>query len=65
VRSDADGAATVKSVAFLGPISRVYVELADGSVLHAQMPTAQAQRFGLGTPVSVGVEQTQVLVVPG
>jgi putative spermidine/putrescine transport system ATP-binding protein len=59
------GSARVKSVAFLGPISRVYVELPDGSVIHAQLPTAQAQRFAPGAPVDVGIEQTQVLVIPG
>ncbi|MCP9274677.1 ABC transporter ATP-binding protein [Mycolicibacterium arenosum] len=61
----ASGEATVKSIAFLGAISRVYVELADGAVIHAQMSTAQAQHFAPGAPVSVGVEQTRVLVVPG
>ena len=30
VTADESGAATVRSVAFLGPISRVYVELAPG-----------------------------------
>ena len=64
VTADAEGAATVKSVAFLGPTSRVYVELPDGSVVDAQMTTAQAQGFRPGVPVTVGVEQTRVLVVP-
>jgi putative spermidine/putrescine transport system ATP-binding protein len=59
------GSARVKSVAFLGPISRVYVELPDGSVIHAQLPTSQAQRFAPGAPVDVGIEQTQVLVISG
>ena len=65
VAADEVGSATVKSVAFLGAISRVYVELADGSVLHAQMATAQAQHFAPGVPVAVGVDQTRILVVPG
>jgi putative spermidine/putrescine transport system ATP-binding protein len=64
VTADDAGGATVKSVAFLGPTSRVYVELPDGSVVHAQMPTAAALGFGPGVPVAVGVEQTRGLVVP-
>ncbi|UNB52419.1 ABC transporter ATP-binding protein [Mycolicibacterium sp. YH-1] len=63
VSADASGVATIKSVAFLGPISRVYVELPDGVVVNAQMPTAQAQEFRAGDPVALGVEQTRVLVV--
>jgi putative spermidine/putrescine transport system ATP-binding protein len=63
VSADASGVATIKSVAFLGPISRVYVELPDGVVVNAQMPTSQAQEFRAGDPVALGVEQTRVLVV--
>jgi putative spermidine/putrescine transport system ATP-binding protein len=61
--SGSTGAATVKSVAFLGPISRVYVQMPDGVVVNAQMPTSQAQEFRAGDPVTLGVEQTRVLVV--
>jgi len=64
VTADAAGGSVVKSVAFLGPVSRVYVELIDGSVVDAQMTTAQAQGFRTGVPVTVGVEPTRVLVVP-
>lgn len=63
VSADTSGVATIKSVAFLGPISRVYVELPDGVVVNAQMPTSQAQEFRAGDPVALGVEQTRVLVV--
>jgi putative spermidine/putrescine transport system ATP-binding protein len=63
VTADADGTSVVKSVAFLGAVSRVYVEVPDGSVIDAQMSTAAARDFGPGTPVNVGVEQTRVLVV--
>lgn len=59
----ADGAATVSSVAFLGPISRVYCTLADGSVVGAQMSSSQARTFAPGQSVSVGVEPAGVLVV--
>lgn len=64
VTADESGAATVRSVAFLGPISRVYVELSDGAVVHAQLSSSQAREFGPGQRVSVGVQPTDVLVVP-
>jgi putative spermidine/putrescine transport system ATP-binding protein len=64
VTADAAGTSTVKSVAFLGPISRVYVALADGAVIDAQLSSAQARVFEPGAAVTVGVEQTRVLVVP-
>jgi putative spermidine/putrescine transport system ATP-binding protein len=65
VSSDPAGTSTVSSVAFLGPISRVYCTLQDGSVISAQMASAQARGFAPGAPVSVGVEPTGVLVVEG
>ncbi len=65
VTADPAGTSTVKSVAFLGPISRVYVALADGAVIDAQLSSAQARVFEPGAAVTVGVEQTRVLVVPG
>jgi putative spermidine/putrescine transport system ATP-binding protein len=59
----ADGAGTVKSVAFLGPISRVYVDLADGTELMAQLPSSEAG-FAPGDRVEPKVAPTPVLVVP-
>ena len=64
VTADETGAATIKSVAFLGPISRVYVELSDGAVVNAQLSSAQAREFVPGQRVAVGVQRTDVLVVP-
>jgi putative spermidine/putrescine transport system ATP-binding protein len=64
VTPDAVGAATVKSVAFLGPISRVYVELLDGAVLNAQLSSTAARALTVGQRVTVGVLPTPVLVVP-
>ena len=64
VTADPAGTATVSSVAFLGPISRVYCTLPDGSVIGAQMASAQARVFTPGDSVTVGVEPTGVLVVP-
>ncbi|MFN3005534.1 ABC transporter ATP-binding protein [Mycolicibacterium wolinskyi] len=63
VRADPAGAATVASVAFLGPISRVYVTLPDGSVIHAQLTSGQARTFEAGAAVSVGIDPVPVLVV--
>jgi putative spermidine/putrescine transport system ATP-binding protein len=63
VTADESGAATVRSVAFLGPISRVYVELADGAVVHAQLSSSEAREFSPGQRVAVGVQPTDVLVV--
>ena len=58
------GAATVRSVAFLGPISRVYVELPGGAVVNAQLNSSRAREFAPGQRVAVGVSATEVLVVP-
>jgi putative spermidine/putrescine transport system ATP-binding protein len=63
--ADPAGTSTISSVAFLGPISRVYAALADGSVISAQMASSQAKAFSPGDPVTVGVEPTGVLVVKG
>ena len=57
------GSASVASVAFLGPISRVHVTLADGTVVGAQMASSAARAFSPGDRVTVGVEPTGVLVI--
>lgn len=63
VRRDPRGRAVVASVAFLGPISRVYLTLPDDSVIHAQLPSSQARTFEPGDPVTVGLEPAPVLVI--
>ena len=63
VTIDPVGTSTVRSVAFLGPISRVYVALADGAVIDAQMASSSAKVFAPGASVTVGVEPGGVLVV--
>jgi putative spermidine/putrescine transport system ATP-binding protein len=63
VTADPDGEALVSSVAFLGPILRVYVALPDGQVLHAQVTSSAAEAFSPGDPVSVGVQPAPVLVI--
>lgn len=64
VTADPAGAVAVNSVAFLGPISRVYLRLPDGPVVSAQMASSAARAFAPGDAVTVGVESTGVLVVP-
>jgi putative spermidine/putrescine transport system ATP-binding protein len=58
-----DGTGTVVSVGFLGPISRVYVDLPDGLSMMAQLPSSQATKLAVGDRVRVGVEDTPVLVI--
>src|SRR4051812_19146697 len=64
VTADPAGTSTVSSVAFLGPISRVYCALSDGTVVSAQMASSAARTFSPGASVQVGVEPGGVLVVP-
>ncbi len=63
VSADPAGSASVTSVAFLGPTSRVHVTLADGTAVDAQMASSAARAFAPGDRVSVGIEPTGVLVV--
>jgi len=64
VTADPAGTSTVSSVAFLGPISRVYCALSDGTVVSAQMASSAARTFSPGASVQVSVEPGGVLVVP-
>ena len=63
VDADPSGTASVTSVAFLGPISRVHLTLADGTAVGAQMASSAARAFAPGDRVTVGVEPSGVLVV--
>ena len=65
VTADPAGTSTVSSVAFLGPISRLFVAMPDGSVISAQTAGSAARAFAPGDPVIVGMEPGGVLVVPG
>jgi putative spermidine/putrescine transport system ATP-binding protein len=58
-----DGTGTVVSVGFLGPISRVYVELPGGLQVMAAVASSQASKLTVGDRVRVGVEPSPVLVV--
>ena len=64
VTADPSGTSTVSSVAFLGPISRVYVTLPDGVVINAQLASSAVRAFAPGDAVRVGVESDGVLVIP-
>ena len=64
VTADEAGTATVRSVAFLGPISRVHVELSDGAVVSAQVGSSQATNLPPGQRVTVGVVPGPILVIP-
>ena len=63
VTAEPSGSATVSSVAFLGPISRVYIAMPDGSVINAQISGSTARSLAPGDRVTVGVDQGEVLVV--
>jgi putative spermidine/putrescine transport system ATP-binding protein len=62
VAADPSGRATVTSVAFLGPVSRVHLTL-DGADLIAQMSSSRAKGLAAGDRVRVEVEPSPVLVV--
>jgi len=57
------GNATVASIAFLGPFSRVHLTAEDGTALVAQMSSTAARGLTPGERVSVTVEPSGVLVV--
>ncbi len=55
--------ATVTSVNFLGPVSRVYVDVDGSTELMAAVPSPVAVKLRPGERVTVGVESTPVLVI--
>ncbi|WP_066904087.1 ABC transporter ATP-binding protein [Millisia brevis] len=62
--SEAPTDATVVSVGFLGPISRVHVELPDGLRLMAQQPSSRVGALAPGERVRVIVDPSPVVVRP-
>jgi putative spermidine/putrescine transport system ATP-binding protein len=64
VTADGEGTSTVRTVMFLGPISRVTVEVAGGALISAQMASGAASRLSPGDAVTVGVDTSGLLVVP-
>ena len=63
ITADGPANATVASVNFLGPVSRVYVDVDDAELLMADVPSPLAVRLNPGDRVAVGVEPTPLLVV--
>ena len=63
VVADAAGTATVATVMFLGPLSRVTSTLADGTDVVAQLASADALRLQPGDAVRLEVAPMPVLVV--
>ena len=61
--SDPDGSATVVTSSFLGAISRLSVEAADGSRFVTQVPRSEAIGLGVGDRVRVSIDPSPVLVV--
>ncbi|MFC6286165.1 ABC transporter ATP-binding protein [Nocardioides sp. GCM10027113] len=60
---DPSGEATVDTVSFLGPVSRVTARLSDGTTLVSQLASRDAAGLRHGDRVSVRIESGPVLVV--
>jgi putative spermidine/putrescine transport system ATP-binding protein len=60
----ADGTATVRTVSFLGALSRVTCELPDGTDVLAQMGSDQGAGLRVGERVGIELAPTPVLVIP-
>ncbi|PUA81581.1 ABC transporter ATP-binding protein [Nocardioides currus] len=65
VSASPTGTASVVSVGFLGPISRVHVQTEAGDALMAQLPSALAVGLAPQDRVDVSIAGTPVLVVAG
>jgi putative spermidine/putrescine transport system ATP-binding protein len=63
VVKDAEGPATVATVMFLGPLSRVTCTLADGTDVVAQLASSDALRLVPGDAVRLEIAPSPVLVV--
>ena len=63
VVKDAEGPATVATVMFLGPLSRVTCTLADGTDVVAQLASSDALQLAPGDAVRLEVAPSPVLVV--
>jgi putative spermidine/putrescine transport system ATP-binding protein len=58
-----DGHATVAAVAFLGPVSRATATLDDGTLVVAQLDSAEATALRVGDRVRIRIDPVPVLVV--
>jgi putative spermidine/putrescine transport system ATP-binding protein len=61
--ADPTGPDRVVAVSFLGSIARVQVRLGDGTLVLAQVSSAEVVRFGQGDTVRIGVKPTPALAV--
>jgi putative spermidine/putrescine transport system ATP-binding protein len=61
--ADPTGPDRVVAVSFLGSIARVQVRLGDGTLVLAQVSSAEVVRFGQGDTVRIGVKPTPTLAV--
>jgi putative spermidine/putrescine transport system ATP-binding protein len=61
--ADDAGTGTVATMGFLGPVSRVTVSLADGTLVLAQLPSSEAAGLGIGQRVCVSADTALILVV--
>ncbi|MER5459534.1 ABC transporter ATP-binding protein [Streptomyces sp. NPDC002668] len=64
VAADPDGEATVVSASFLGSVTRVLLDLPDGSSVKADLASRDAGALVPGGRAAVGLAQRPVLVVP-
>ena len=51
------------AASFLGSIARVQVRLGDGTLVLAQISSAEVGRFGHGDPVRVGLKPAPALAI--
>jgi putative spermidine/putrescine transport system ATP-binding protein len=63
LRADAAGPDRVVAASFLGSIARVQVRLADGTLVLAQVPSAEVAHFHHGDAVRVGLKPTPALAI--
>jgi putative spermidine/putrescine transport system ATP-binding protein len=63
LRPDPAGPDRVVAASFLGSIARVQVRLADGTLVLAQVASADVGRFGHGEAVRVGLKATPALAI--
>jgi putative spermidine/putrescine transport system ATP-binding protein len=63
LRADAAGPDRVVAASFLGSIARVQVRLADGTLVLAQVPSAEVAHFHHGDAVRVGLRPTPALAI--
>jgi putative spermidine/putrescine transport system ATP-binding protein len=63
VEPDPTGPDRVVTVSFLGSIARVQVQLRDGTLVLAQVSSAEVGQFKHGDPVRVGLKPTPALAV--